>query len=94
MAILIVDYKGVPVTRHSGCTDFCAKMCIRDRGKSTLMKILIGVYSHDGGTIKINDQETVIDNYNMAREKGISLISVSYTHLDVYKRQVWKSKEA
>ena len=24
MAILIVDYKGVPVTRHSGCTDFCA----------------------------------------------------------------------
>ena len=24
MAILIVDYKGVPVTRHSGGTDFCA----------------------------------------------------------------------
>ncbi|MEA5003534.1 MAG: PocR ligand-binding domain-containing protein [Christensenella sp.] len=24
MAILIVDYKGAPVTKHSGCTEFCA----------------------------------------------------------------------
>ncbi|MHB1394490.1 MAG: sugar ABC transporter ATP-binding protein [Clostridia bacterium] len=43
-------------------------------GKSTLMKILTGVYTSDGGVIKIKDAETKIDDYNMARKIGISLI--------------------
>jgi ribose transport system ATP-binding protein len=43
-------------------------------GKSTLMKILIGVYSRDAGVIKINGIETDIEDYNISRKKGISLI--------------------
>ncbi len=43
-------------------------------GKSTIMKILYGLYSKDSGTILINGQETDIRNPADAMAKGIAMI--------------------
>lgn len=43
-------------------------------GKSTLMNILTGVHEKNGGTIKINDEETVFDGPKEAENNGISFI--------------------
>ena len=49
-------------------------------GKSTLIKILGGVYTKDSGQILVDGQEVEITGVESAK-------AVSYTHLDVYKRQ-------
>lgn len=38
MAIVTVDFKGVPVTQHSGCTSFCKKMRDLTQGKDLCQK--------------------------------------------------------
>ncbi|UJF32383.1 sugar ABC transporter ATP-binding protein [Paenibacillus hexagrammi] len=43
-------------------------------GKSTMMKILTGVYSKDAGTILYKGQEVHIPNTKAAQERGISII--------------------
>lgn len=42
--------------------------------KSTLMKILTGVYKRDGGTITIDGQERTFKNAKEAEEYGIAFI--------------------
>ena len=56
-------------------------------GKSTLMKILTGIYSKDAGQIFYEGKEVEYKNPREAQEAGIIIVPVSYTHLDVYKRQ-------
>ena len=48
-------------------------------GKSTILKLLFGFYYPNAGRIKLNDIDI--------REYDIYSVTVSYTHLDVYKRQ-------
>jgi len=43
-------------------------------GKSTLIKILSGAYKRDGGTIRINGEEAVINNPRDAKTYGIETI--------------------
>ena len=43
-------------------------------GKSTLMSILFGLYSHDMGKIKINENEVKITNPNDANALGIGMV--------------------
>ncbi len=43
-------------------------------GKSTLMSILSGLYSHDAGTIRINEKEVKITNPNDANALGIGMV--------------------
>ncbi|RCS25134.1 sugar ABC transporter ATP-binding protein [Phyllobacterium salinisoli] len=43
-------------------------------GKSTLIKILSGAYKRDGGTIKVNGEEAVINNPRDAKAYGIETI--------------------
>ena len=54
-------------------------MCIRDRGNS----IDLYVEVRSGTELDIGFMEVSVENYFMIR----SIIPVSYTHLDVYKRQ-------
>ena len=63
--------------------DAAVEMCIRDRFQSELIIM-------DEPTTALNNQE--IENLFtiMRRLKGQGVSSVSYTHLDVYKRQVWE----
>ena len=67
-------------------------------GKSTLLKILSGDIRPDKGQLIINGEEKKFSSPNEAIKSGISVIyqerqlvpmlsAVSYTHLDVYKRQ-------
>ena len=69
-------------------------------GKSTLIKIIAGVYVPNGGTIRIDGKEFSRLTPQQAIDAGIQIIyqdfaifpnltAVSYTHLDVYKRQVF-----
>lgn len=43
-------------------------------GKSTLMNLLFGFYDLDGGSIKINGEDVVISNPNVAHELGIGMV--------------------
>src|SRR5690554_3513506 len=43
-------------------------------GKSTLMGMLFGMYQADRGTIKVNGQEVVIANPNVANNLGIGMV--------------------
>jgi ribose transport system ATP-binding protein len=43
-------------------------------GKSTMMKILSGIYHRDGGTIRVKDQDVEIPNPRAAQDLGISII--------------------
>ena len=58
-----------------------------DHGKTTLVDGLL----RQGGVFRDNQavQERVMDSGDLERERGIT-IPVSYTHLDVYKRQWWQ----
>ena len=63
-----------------------------DHGKTTLVDELL----KQSGTFRENEQvdERAMDSNDIERERGITIlakntaIAVSYTHLDVYKRQV------
>ena len=68
-------------------------------GKSTLIKVLTGVEEFETGEILIDGCDHAIVNRSPqeAQNRGIStvyqevnLCPVSYTHLDVYKRQAWR----
>ena len=56
-------------------------------GKSTMMKVLAGIYAPDAGHIRYRGKEVTISSPKAAQQLGIS--TVSYTHLDVYKRQAY-----
>jgi len=43
-------------------------------GKSTMMKILSGVYREDSGTIKIDGKEVTMHNPTVSKELGVSII--------------------
>lgn len=43
-------------------------------GKSTMMKMLYGIYNHDGGTIKVNDQVITGLTPKIAIEYGIGMV--------------------
>ncbi|HVI40338.1 MAG TPA: ATP-binding cassette domain-containing protein, partial [Anaerovoracaceae bacterium] len=43
-------------------------------GKSTMMKILSGVYREDSGTIRIDGKEVTIHNPKISKELGVSII--------------------
>ena len=63
-------------------------------GKSTLIKILGGIYTADSGSIFLQGKEVKVNSVMDAQKNEIRiihqeivLVHVSYTHLDVYKRQ-------
>ena len=69
-------------------------------GKSTLMKVLSGIYTSSTyeGNIVFNGEVQEFHSIKDSEKKGIAIIyqelalcrnmnAVSYTHLDVYKRQ-------
>ena len=65
-------------------------MCIRDRAKVEDYKEL-GLNSETCVAFNITSKEQVIINtwYGGEMKKGMfSMMTVSYTHLDVYKRQL------
>ena len=55
-------------------------------GKSTLAKIIAGILKPTSGKILLDGEDITDLSITERANKGIS--SVSYTHLDVYKRQV------
>ena len=57
-------------------------------GKSTLIKVLMGVYTPTTGTLYINGKQARYRGPADAIAQGLGAVyPVSYTHLDVYKRQ-------
>ena len=56
-------------------------------GKSTLMKMLYGLEDVTSGHIYMNGEELKLQSSKDAIAHGIGMVPVSYTHLDVYKRQ-------
>ena len=61
------------------CVQKHVKMCIRDRGKKTLL-------------VDIDPQGNSSSGVGVDRRKLKNTMSVSYTHLDVYKRQALGNK--
>ena len=56
-------------------------MCIRDRGKTELCKALAeAMFGNENDMIRIDMSEYM-------EKHTVSRLAVSYTHLDVYKRQ-------
>ncbi|TCO82813.1 monosaccharide ABC transporter ATP-binding protein (CUT2 family) [Plasticicumulans lactativorans] len=64
--------KGVSLELYAG--EVHSLMGENGAGKSTLMKILAGAYQSDGGTIRIDGAEFVVDGPQAALEAGITLI--------------------
>ena len=56
-------------------------------GKSTLMKILYGMTTPTAGEVRVFGKPVAITRPAQAIALGIGMVPVSYTHLDVYKRQ-------
>ena len=50
-------------------------------GKSTLMAVLCGTHAHYEGEVVINNQPVSIRSPRDAKQLGIHLVPVSYTHL-------------
>ena len=61
------------------------------RGKTTLLKLLTGELEN-GGAVNTKAEFLYfpfdVEDKNMSGSELIGIISVSYTHLDVYKRQI------
>lgn len=53
-------------------------------GKSTLMSILFGLYQPTSGKIKVNDEEVVISNPNIATELGIGMVHQHFKLVDCF----------
>ncbi|MES9525049.1 ATP-binding cassette domain-containing protein [Streptomyces capoamus] len=43
-------------------------------GKSTLIKVIAGLHRHDGGTLRIEDEETVLSSPREALDRGIATV--------------------
>ena len=56
-------------------------------GKTTAINCMLALLKYDKGSIRIFGKEMEPDNYEAKRQIGI--VPVSYTHLDVYKRQAY-----
>ena len=50
-------------------------------GKSTLMKILVGAYQPDEGSILLNGEEVRFSHPRQAQERGVSIIYQEFNHL-------------
>ena len=72
------QFYGVPVLKNVQLSvkpgTVHALMGENGAGKSTMMKILVGLYRSDGGQIYINDQPVSISSPTAAQENGISMI--------------------
>ncbi|WP_018930598.1 sugar ABC transporter ATP-binding protein [Gracilibacillus lacisalsi] len=64
--------KGVDFTLRDG--EIHALMGENGAGKSTMMKILAGIYSRNEGTVKVNGQEVNYTNPKQAEKDGIAVI--------------------
>ena len=64
-------------------------------GKSTTLRMIAGLEDISSGELKIGDR---VVNDVEPKDRDIAMVfqnyalSVSYTHLDVYKRQVWMAR--
>ena len=67
-------------------------MCIRDSSKALLTGKLGGIFGVGVILDVRQDDDIVVLLHRTGR--GIEAVSVSYTHLDVYKRQVRKRRSA
>ena len=56
-------------------------MCIRDRGVGIGLYLAREIVTRQGGYIKVVSE--------LRQGSEFSIMPVSYTHLDVYKRQIW-----
>ena len=69
-----------------------------DAGKTTLTEkfLLYGGAINLAGSVKgkATARHAVSDWMEIEKERGISVTSVSYTHLDVYKRQLLSCEKA
>ncbi|MDX1418026.1 MAG: ATP-binding cassette domain-containing protein [Candidatus Promineifilaceae bacterium] len=86
--------RGVDLTLHQN--EVLGLMGDNAAGKSTLMKVLSGAYSPDGGEILINGQNSSFANPMDARRKGIEMVYQDYAlsnNLDV-SANVFMGREA
>ena len=60
-------------------------------GKSTTIKMLTGILKPSGGEVSIMGKNPFCDRMENAKKIGVVFGPVSYTHLDVYKRQPIRS---
>ena len=90
MAILMVDYKGRPITKHSCCCEFCDKV----RSDEVLKKYCEKCDSRGGAEAVRQNKPYIYKCCFGMVDVAIPIVfkAVSYTHLDVYKRQAYKMK--
>ena len=73
---------------HCRCPCCTAEMCIRDRS-SAMVDVSLKAYQHGESceaAIPENNDDA-IDHFTAEIQPGQTVNAVSYTHLDVYKRQ-------
>ena len=68
-------------------------MCIRDRPNIARCLSVVGVARElaalTGATLRLPDSSFSADTAPIDARAQLTVETVSYTHLDVYKRQVW-----
>ena len=92
------------MSSSSSSTALPRKMCIRDRGKNGVL-----IYQYGGDFNPYDPSDTnfcdngLVSTHSIPNPhadevsffyQNIWVTPVSYTHLDVYKRQVWNGKRA
>jgi len=85
--------RGVDLTVHAGET--FGLLGDNAAGKSTLMKILTGVYQPDQGVIRFNGEEVTFDSPRESRSRGIEMIYQDFAlaeNLDI-KSNVYLGRE-
>ena len=64
-------------------------MCIRDSEKSVAAGIMQSNPLKENGFVPGDYSQENYDKIDLHRPYVDKIVSVSYTHLDVYKRQAW-----